>query len=334
MNRPRVMFARTGGIGNALAAVPALRALKRAWPEAGVTLVVERPSAEALAGCPYVDEFIIYEKRGADAGARGWLRILGRLRKRKFTHAILSKRFLRMSLLARLSGAKVRVGFWGYGHAINKPVKWEPFRHVIRTNLDLLAALGIEPCGYEMEIWPSESDRKDAESFLGARGLLDHPCLVAIHPGGVSHRGYLWPVENYVGLARRLEKTYSAQPIFIGGPADKEELDRIKELSGGKYPICDGLNIRAAAHLISKCRFFVGSDSAPSHLACAVGTPEVIYYDPRPDREECIARWAPLTGIHVIAGPLPGGRHPDVDKMMEFVGELISVINRPESRLK
>lgn len=334
MNETRVMFARTGAIGNALAAVPALRALKKAWPEAKVTLVTERASAEALAGCPYIDEFFIYEKRGADAGAKGWLRTLVELRKRRFTHAILSKRFLRMSLLARLAGAKVRVGFWGYGHGINKPVKWEPFRHVIKTNLDLLAALGIEPCGYELEIWPSEADKEEAERFLSEKGLSDHPCPVAIHIGGVSHRGYLWPVENYVELAAHLEETYSARAIFIGGPQDREELNRVRKLAGDKYPICEGLNIRASAHLISRCRFFVGSDSAPSHLANAVGTPEVIYYDPRPDRAECIARWGPLTGTCVIAEPLPDGSHPDVDKMMEYVGELISGINKPESRMK
>ncbi len=334
MSERRVMFARTGPIGNALAAVPALRALKRAWPEAKVTLVTERPSARALAGCPYVEEFLIYEKRGKNAGAKGWLRMLAELRKRKFTHAILSKRFLRMSLLARLAGAKVRVGFWGYGHAINKPVKWEPFRHVIMTNLDLVAALGIEPCGYEMEIWPSEADREEAERFLSEKGLSDHPCLVAIHPGGVTHKEFLWPTENYVGLGNRLEKTYSAQPVFVGGPPDRERFDEIRAFAGERFPICEDLNIRAMAHLISLCRFFIGSDSAPSHLANAVGTPEVIYYNPLSNREENMARWSPITGICVTAEPDPDGRHPDTDKMMEYVGELISKINRPESYTK
>jgi heptosyltransferase-2 len=198
MTAPRVLFARTGAIGNALAAVPALRALRKAWPEAFIALILEPAAAQALAGCPYVDEILVYDKRGADSGLDGWLRMAFQARKRRFTHAILSKRFLRMSLLAFLSGASVRVGFEGFGFAINRAVKWNPKEHVVKTNIELLAELGITPCGYELEIWPTIEDKESAEQFLKDHDLLNHPFTVAINPGGVSHHGYLWPVENFV----------------------------------------------------------------------------------------------------------------------------------------
>ena len=328
MTAPRVIFARTGAIGNALAAVPALRALRKARPEAFIALILEPASSQALAGCPYVDEILVYDKRGADSGLDGWLRMAFQMRKRRFTHAILSKRFLRMSLLAFLSGASVRVGFEGFGFAINRAVKWNPKEHVVKTNLDLLAALGITPCGYDLEIWPTIEDKESAEQFLKDHNLLNHPFTVAIHPGGVSHHGYLWPIENFVKLAECLDDAYSAAPIFLGGPQDARELETVARLTGGKYPICDRLNIRAAAHLISRCRIFIGSDSAPSHLACAVGTPEIIYYDIRPDREECIARWFPLTGAAIAAGPVSPGKHITVTRMMEYVEELMEKIEK------
>lgn len=334
MTQPRVMFVRTGGIGNALAAVPALRALRRAWPEAFVAAIVDPASAGALRGCPYVDEFIVYDKRGKDSGSLGWLKILMELRKRKFTYAILSKRFLRMSLLARLSGASIRVGFWGYGHAITHPVKWDANRSVVLTNLDLLAALGIAPSGNEIEVWPSDEDKKHVDEFLEKNNLKNQKQIVAIHPGGISNRESLWPAENYAELAGMIEEAYNAVPLFIGGPADAEILSIIKGVAPDRFPICDKLTILGTAHLLSKCRFFVGSDSAPSHLANAAATPAVVYWGPKKDSDESFARWSPPTGLTIAAKPLPDGRHPNVRDMMQYVAELIEKMNARGTRPK
>lgn len=331
MTAPRVMFARAGPIGNALAAVPALRALRKAWPEAFITLILEPAASQAMAGCPYVNEIIVYDKRGADSGFFGWLRVVRQLRKRKFTHAILSKRFFRMSFLAFAGGAEVRVGFEGYGCGINRPVKWDPKEHAIKANLALVAELGVNPDGYKLEIWPSEEDKEAAAQFLRTRNLIDNPFLVAIHSGGVSQMEYLWPVKNYIELAKSLEETYSAMPIFIGGPPDSWVLSVVNQLVGEQFPICRDLNIRAMAHLISRCRIFIGSNSAPSHLACAVNTPSLIYYGSRPEHAEDIARWKPLTGKVVAALPSQKGAHPEVTQMMEHVAQLLRMLE-PDKR--
>lgn len=321
----RVLFIRPGPIGNTLAAVPALRALRKAWPEARVTLLVERLGEEALRGCPYVDEFLIYEKDGADSGPLGWLRAVWEIRKRELTHVVLSKRYFRMSFLAWLSGAPVRVGFAGYGYKISEAVNWQPNRPVIDTNLDLVAALGIPPAGRELEIWPDAGDKEQVAQFLREQGIMERQLCVAIHAGGVTRLRNGWPLERYAELAVAIEKQYAVQPIFVGARSDMENIKKIAVLTGKQYPntASAGLNIRASAQLIGLCKFFIGADSGPSHIAQAVGTPGIIYYGPQEDRETNIKRWKPEGEMYIAAGPLKDGSHPDVRAMLGHVSELI-----------
>ena len=201
---------------------------------------------------------------------------------------------------------------------------------MIKTNLDLVAALGIEPQGYHLEIWPSDEDAESAETFLEENDIAGHPFIVTIHPGGISQRGYLWPIGNYIELAKARAQKYDAAPIFIGGAPDAQLLDKVRESAGNSFPISDKLSILGTAHLISKSRMFVGSDSAPSHFAVAVGTPSVIYYGSKPDYEENLARWSPLSGNVVSVSPLPGGDHPSVEMMMERVEVLMDKMEKTE----
>jgi len=316
---------RPGPIGNTLAAGPALRALRLGWPDARVTILVERLGEETLRGCPYIDEFLIYEKNGEHSGAMGWLRTIREIRKREFTHVILSKRYFRMSFMGWLSGAPVRVGFKGYGYKLSEAVAWHPGRSVIDTNLDLVATLGITPAGRELEIWPGNDDKNRVSRFLEERGLIDHPMRVAVHVGGVTQAQIGWPIERYAELVVALEKQYSAKPIFIGSRIDIDNINQISSLAGRQFPetASEGMNIRATAHLISLCKFFIGADSGPSHLAHAVKTPGIIYYGPQDDWETNVMRWKPEGDLYIAAGPVADGSHPDVRVMLGHVSELI-----------
>lgn len=326
----RVLVVRPGPIGNTLAVVPALRALRKAWREAKISVLVERSGRETLYGCPYIDEFIVYEKRGEHKGALGWLKIIRELRKREFTHVILSKRFFRMSFIARLTGAPVRVGFAGFGHKLTVEVTWDPYRSVIDTNLDLLEALGIPPAGRHLEIWRTPEDEAAVEKFLKEKGIAAHPFKVAIHAGGITRKKALLPASHWAQTALSLENHYGAVPVLVGGKDDSAVINEIKKISGKEYPDSVGLNIRATAYLISRCRFFMGNDSGPSHLAQAVNTPGIIYYGPSEDQETNMKRWKPEGELWIAVTPEADGSHPEPRKMMSAVSELIHRISESE----
>lgn len=330
----RVLVVRPGPIGNTLAVVPALRALRRAWQDAKISVLVENIGKETLLGCPYIDEFIVYEKKGEHKGALGWLKIVQELRKRKFTHVILSKRFFRMSFIARLTGAPVRVGFASYGHKLTVAVTWHPHRSVIDTNLDLVEALGIPPAGRHLEIWQTTSDEAQVKKFLEDKGIAEHPFKVAIHAGGITRKNALLPPSHWAEIAKTLEAHYGALPLFVGGTTDSEIIKEINTASGKEYPNAVGLNVRATAHLISKCRFFMGNDSGPSHLAQAVGSAGIIYYGPSDDWEANIKRWKPDGELWIAVAPEADGSHPEPRKIMLAVSELIHRISESEKNNK
>lgn len=326
----KVLVVRPGPIGNTLAVVPALRALRMWWVDARISALVEKIGRETLLGCPYIDEFIVYEKRGEHNGALGWLKIVRELRKRKFTHVILSKRFFRMSFIARFTGAPVRVGFAGYGHKLTVEVTWHPYRSVIDTNLDLVEALGIPPAGRHLEIWRTAEDEAQVKKFLEEKGIAGHPFKVAIHAGGITRKNVLLPPSHWAEIALALEEHYGALPIFVGGKGDLEVIDEITRASGKEYINAVGLNIRATAYLISQCRFFMGNDSGPSHLAQAVNTPGIIYYGRAEDWEANIKRWKPEGESWIAVALADDGSHPAPRKFMLEVSELIHRISERE----
>jgi ADP-heptose:LPS heptosyltransferase len=84
-----ILAFRNGSIGNTLVAVPALRALRRRYPQARLTVVVDPVGDELLAHCPWIDARIVYDRRGRDRGLAAWLRLVGRLRAVHPRHAVL-----------------------------------------------------------------------------------------------------------------------------------------------------------------------------------------------------------------------------------------------------
>ena len=75
----RVLLIRIGAMGNALVSVPAIRALRQAWPDAYLGMVADPLTREVLSACPYIDEFIDYDNRGSEKAGPGYARFIFKL---------------------------------------------------------------------------------------------------------------------------------------------------------------------------------------------------------------------------------------------------------------
>ena len=158
--------------------------------------------------------------------------------------------------------------------------------------LEFSRALGAPDAGAHLEVWPSPADARAVDAFLSQAGLSDSPALVCLHPGGATRKEQRWSEERYTEFARLCEDELNLRPLFIGGPGDEDVLARVGKLTDGRYPISAALPLPASAELIGRCRLFVGSDSAPSHLAAAMGTPRIVLYGPFPKLPLNLRSWA------------------------------------------
>lgn len=235
--------------------------------------VVTTPAALPLLEThPGVRRVIAFDKRGADRGIGGMLRLASRLRGAGYAKAYLPHRSLRSAMLARLAGIPARIGFakgpgaWSYTRRIPRP----PAGHEAERILSLAepergararVALGI-----------TDADRREAVDWLLRHGVPDG--FVAMAPGSIWGTKR-WP--GYADLARALDRSV----VIVGGAEDRALGDAIGRAAPGRVHLAAGeLPLRVSAALLEHAAVLVTNDSAPLHLASAVGTRVVAIFGP------------------------------------------------------
>lgn len=269
----RILVLQLSPIGDTIMAIPALRALRKGFPAATIAVMAAMPGAELLYGLPCLD-ILRACRNGLDLA-----RAILEYRRLSFDLSIgLSHQG---SWLAPFTGSPCRTGL----HAVS-PARTpvgdggrQPI-HVIDRYLAVIGQLGvaISEDGLSPEICLSPGDRERAGEFI-ARHRLQSP-LVAIHPGGRHFPFKRWPLDRYAALADALA-AQGFSVVLVGGDEDVKIASALATSTRCKPVVSAGrLRLRETAALLARCRLFVGNDSAPLHMAAAVGTPTVGIFGP------------------------------------------------------
>ncbi len=281
MSRQKFLLVRTDRLGDVILSTPVATALKKRWPDAHVTFLARRYTAEVLRCHPHVDEII---EPGDSAS------LIATLREKKFDAAIMLHPRPQLAWAIWRSGIAQRIGtgYRWYSFLFNRRVfehRKNAARHEAEYNLRLLRPLGIAdaPVEFHFSLSPNERERIDAK--LKALGAGAHPFI--LHPGsGGSARD--WPPENFARLADRLQET-GAQVMLTGATNETDLINEILQLTQTKpISLCGRLSITELAVLCQRAAVFVSNSTGPLHLAVMVGAPAVAFYPPiqacRPER--------------------------------------------------
>ena len=286
---PRFLILRGGAIGDFIATLPVLQALRAQWPAATIEIWGYPHIAELAVAAGWaqtvvsldraeMSRFFVTEPSFTDAqvaAIRSFDLVLN------YLHDPVGQ--VRSNLL--LAGAKQVLS----GSPIIKRGPAVPFL------LEPLQALAL----YETELvptleWPAEL-RAQGRDRLRARGLLGRP--VAVHPGSGSPTKN-WPVERFVEIVRRL-RAAGREAVAVLGEADAAEAAVFaRELPD--LPVLTDLTLVELAGALAECGAFLGNDSGIAHLAAAVGLPTTALFGPS-DADV----WAPRGrgGVRVLRAP-------------------------------
>lgn len=291
MSRQKILLARTDRLGDVILSTPVATALKKNFPNAHVTFLARRYTAEILRCHPHVDEII--ELDGAEiAGDSN--RLIAVLRQKTFDAAIMLYPQPQLAWAIRRSGIPLRLGtgYRWYSFLFNRRVfehRKNAAHHEAEYNLRLLQPLGIanSPVEFHFTLSPAERERIDAK--LNALGANGRP--VILHPGsGGSARD--WPPENFARLADLLSQQFGAQVMLTGAPHEVELINGILQQTTTKpISLAGRLSITELAVLCQRAAVFVSNSTGPLHLAVMVGAAVAAFYPPiRACRPE---RWGP-----------------------------------------
>lgn len=243
-----------------------------------VDVVCTPAAAGLLANNPSVRNVVAYDKRGQDAGARGFLRIASRLRRERYRAAYLAQGSARSGALALAARIQQRIGFSssaGRRFYTRRVAYIENIHHAARL-LSLATAKADEvtdASALRPRLYPGDRERAVVDALLETANARKEP-LVALAPGSVWATKR-WP--EYPVLAAALR----TRAVIIGSADDASLAAAIVEATAGRAIDATGkLSLLASAELIRRCRVLVTNDSAPLHLASAMNTPTVAVFGP------------------------------------------------------
>jgi heptosyltransferase-2 len=266
---PSALVIQTAFLGDVVLTTPLISVLAERH---GPVDVVTTPAAgNLLETHPGVRSVIHYDKHGRDKGLRGIWKLSSELRSRRYSAVYLPHRSLRSAVLALLSGARERVGFGGTPAAVSytRRVPRPTGGHEVERLL-ALADAPAKPAHVSLGL--TADDHAVAERWLQRHAIT--PGFVAVAPGSIWGTKR-WPY--YADLVQRLDRSC----VIVGSSADCDLADTIVTAAPTRAISAAGaLGLRAAAALIGRAAVLVTNDSAPLHLATAVGTPVVALFGP------------------------------------------------------
>jgi heptosyltransferase-2 len=272
-------------VGDAVIAIPALEAIRRARPEDEICILGRPVVADVLSGQPFANRILQFDFRGRHAGWLGRERLVAELRKEKFEVAVLLQNAFDAAWLAWRAGIPERIGYArdARGPLLTKPIRvpqaGEIPKHESHYYLELLRrARWIEelPAIPPIRLFVNEVARAGAESMMRSSEAGENAWRVAIAPGASYGAAKCWPPERFALLADRMISESAADVIFFGTPNEREIADRIRShMKSHAIFLVGETSMRDLPALFASCSIFIGNDSGAMHVAAAAGLPVI-----------------------------------------------------------
>jgi heptosyltransferase-1 len=276
----RFLIVKLGSLGDVVFTLPAVAALRDAYPEARIDWVIDRRWYPLLERNPELTDVVILDRDSVGSFCfAAW-----KLRTRRYTCAIDFQGLYKSAFLTRFSGAPQRIGLSRRfaresAASLFYTRRISPTRpHMVERNLELVASLGAQSSRYRFPLFV----RPEAQARLGeklvAEGVDDY---FVLSPGG-GWRSKCWPPERYGALHRELARRTGLRGVVSYAPGERELAEAVRRAAGAPEPAVIDIDVAQLMALVRRARFVVAGDSGPLHLAGAFGTPVVGLYGPTP----------------------------------------------------
>ena len=286
----KILIRATNWVGDAIMALPALRAVRGHFPDAQIAILARPYVADIYRDQQICDQLIPYDPRGDHAGLSGRESLAAELRSRKFDFALLLQNAFDAAWLTWRAGIPQRIGYARDGRsllltrALPVPRPGEIPTHEQFYYLELIRRAGwLDAPGGEkcISLTLAPELQEQALSRLLAAGSRPKALRVAIGAGASYGSAKCWPPEKFADVANRLTAQFDADVILFGTPAESSVSSAIA--AGMRRPPIELTGKTAIADLpalLSQCQLFIGNDSGAMHVAAAVGLPVVALFGP------------------------------------------------------
>lgn len=271
----------TRRIGDVLLATPLVRSLKAVYPHLAVDMLVFNGTQDVVSACPDIRRVWTVDER---PGLKSHLAVL---------RSLWRNYDLSLSVLA---GDRPTFYAWVAGrHRVGTLLtdrksrwkrwlldEWIPFdnltTHTVAMNLRLLDPLGIKPLSNPIVSWRREDEEAVRKLFPG----IDGPQQFAVLHVSPKFVYKAWTTQGWAALGQWLAER-QLTVVVTGGPSPVEESyakDLVNMSSGAWVNLAGLIGLPSMASLLNRAALYIGTDTAVSHVAAAVGTPTIVLFGP------------------------------------------------------
>jgi heptosyltransferase I len=280
----RVAIVMMSAVGDVVHVLPVVCAIKRHYPAAHITWVLQPGPATLVRGHDAVDEIVLFER---SRGWRGFLNVRRELASRRFDLVLNLQVYLKAGVITSFTDAPVKLGF---DRARARDLNWlftthripaRPIQHVQDQYFEFLNALGVEHDPVEWRLGPWAPERAWQRSFLQQFDRPIVPIVVA-----TSKPDKDWPPERWAAVCDALVGDFGLTPVLVGGRTERElHADRvIRSAARSATHSALGSGLRNLVSILDGAALVLSPDTGPLHMCVALNRPVVSlvgYSNPR-----------------------------------------------------
>jgi heptosyltransferase II len=292
INPRKILIRGTNWVGDAVMSVPAMKEIRRIFPDAHISLLVRPWVCDVYGAVEFVDEILEYDKQGIHRGLSGFRRLIAELKNRQFDLAILLQNAFEAAFIAWCARIPRRIGYACDGRSIllTDACPIDPMvsrMHQVYYYLDILSLLGLplQDRRENTEHIPSiaigvrDTDRQAAKEILRAKGIEEGNIIVGINPGAFYGEAKRWFADRYAETADVLAGRHGARIVLFGSPTDRAVVEQVAARMKHPAVILAGqTTLGQLMGLLKECSLLITNDSGPMHLAAALDVPQLALF--------------------------------------------------------
>ena len=303
-----ILLIQLGDIGDVVWATPTFRAVKEAYPQANVSVLLRESFGSLLEADPHIHKiFEVKQYKGNFLKRAGnQLAFIRDLRRECFDLVFDLRLDDRGAFMAFLSGASIRVsiahrGLWQkqfFSHLVAPSSSDKRIYGAAEQSLRVVREFGIDTKDTIPKLWVSEKVKKRVGQLLDHEGVTAVNRWITLNP--FSRWQYKeWGYEKWVQIVDWLWEEYGISTVIVGAPEEREKSIDIADNCKEKiFNLTGKTTLDELAGVLSLSSLHLGVDSAAPHIAAAVGTPTITIYGPSDWRD-----WAPQGKKHTVVFP-------------------------------
>lgn len=279
MDVKKILIRGPNWVGDAVLAIPAMKAVRSHFPEAEITLLVRPWVAGLFTSASFIDK-VWTEPR--PSRFNDWTRVTRELRARQFDLGLLLPNSFESALMMFLGRVERRIGYATDGRSwmlTSAVPQTDDHRHQVHYYLDLLKPLSVGDEHPSIEITATGEERTTARRLLGSDGIPTAARFMVLNPGAAYGSAKRWYEDRFAGVADALAEEFGLHVAIVGSEDERAIAEQIRSLMKNKTAVLNGkTSLETLIGVLAESSLMITNDSGPMHIAAALGIPTVAVF--------------------------------------------------------